>query len=754
MFSYNKFNFGFRCILFSFSLIANCSIHCQYNINGNADSISENCFRLTEALNGKWGSVWSLNKVNIKESFEISMSLNFGDKDSGADGIAFVLQKSSNSAGSSGIGIGYAGISPSFAVEFDTYKNGFDPNEDHCAVQINGKVNHNISQYNVVPPIVLSDGDIEDSLNYNVVISWNPTDTLFRVIFECDTIINLIYDIPNNVFSGDSMAYWGLTSATGARNNLHIFCYNYVSFFDKLLDTSMCFNDSLLLNGPDNLNLKWFPTELFSDSINSSTFFIGDTSSTAYFIAEDTCGNTLSDTFNINVLKAELIPNLDTLDLCLGDTIYLNADTGTSFLWNTNNNSLSQFAADTGIYSISISLGNCQFKDSIYIRGLVPPEWVLSDTSVCNGTNVSITLNNSLTADSIIWNDGVYQQDRLINVINDTLLISNYYAQGFNSNCLFKDTFNIKIKSTELILDSLISKCIKDSITLSIPNGTYSDYLWNNNSTNHSIEAIDSGSYNVLVSDSLNCKFSAIFILNNHPDLLNWLPEFSNISCYNYNDGEIILNLNNPSLVNLNWSNSLNTENIVNLSKGTYNVTITDINNCSKDSSFNIEMPDSISIHKQILNPKCNGDSTGSISINTNGGTAPFSISWNNGLSDSSLTNLSAGTYIMNLTDSNGCSLFDTISLEGSDSIVIIDSTSNIICFGDSNAFISLQVSGGKPPFSFLWNNGASQSINNNLTAGTYEVSVSDSLNCTKEASFSINNHPQILFLLIQQIFA
>ena len=87
------FFFDLRCILLSLSLIANLSLHCQYNINGNADSISQNCFRLTEALNGKWGSVWSTNKVNIKESFEVSMSLNFGNKDSGADGIAFVLQK-------------------------------------------------------------------------------------------------------------------------------------------------------------------------------------------------------------------------------------------------------------------------------------------------------------------------------------------------------------------------------------------------------------------------------------------------------------------------------------------------------------------------------------------------------------------------------------------------------------------------------------------------------------------------------------
>ena len=110
--------------------------------------------------------------LKIKKDFEISLSMYFGNKDHGADGMAFVLQKSSNAAGTAGIGIGYQGIDTSFAVEFDTYQNGGEPPYDHCAVQRDGNLNHT-GQYNLVPFFSISDGDIEDDREYDVIIKYS-----------------------------------------------------------------------------------------------------------------------------------------------------------------------------------------------------------------------------------------------------------------------------------------------------------------------------------------------------------------------------------------------------------------------------------------------------------------------------------------------------------------------------------------------------------------------------------------------------
>ena len=68
----------------------------------------------------------------------------FGYNNNGADGIAFLLQQVNTSVGTSGGGLGYQGISPSFCVEFDTWRNSnnSDPYYNHIAVQKNGNLNH------------------------------------------------------------------------------------------------------------------------------------------------------------------------------------------------------------------------------------------------------------------------------------------------------------------------------------------------------------------------------------------------------------------------------------------------------------------------------------------------------------------------------------------------------------------------------------------------------------------------------------
>ncbi|MFT4545276.1 MAG: hypothetical protein ACI9EQ_001747, partial [Bacteroidia bacterium] len=114
----------------------------QYQINGNAAQTACNCWRLTPANNSQNGSVWNVNLFDLSNPFNFTFDVYLGCNDGGADGMAFVLQPLSVNAGSSGGGIGYAGINPSFAVEMDTYVNATDPGVDHMAFQTNGIVTH------------------------------------------------------------------------------------------------------------------------------------------------------------------------------------------------------------------------------------------------------------------------------------------------------------------------------------------------------------------------------------------------------------------------------------------------------------------------------------------------------------------------------------------------------------------------------------------------------------------------------------
>ena len=104
-------------------------------INDASHVAGTSVYTLTPNENAKAGAVWSRNRIDLRFEFTINVDLNFGDRDgNGGDGIAFVIQNTNTSQGTSGGGIGYQGISPSYAIEMDTYYNSTpDPNSDHIA---------------------------------------------------------------------------------------------------------------------------------------------------------------------------------------------------------------------------------------------------------------------------------------------------------------------------------------------------------------------------------------------------------------------------------------------------------------------------------------------------------------------------------------------------------------------------------------------------------------------------------------------
>jgi Legume lectin domain len=121
-----------------------------------ADPVTDNfgrpVLRLTNAL-GQSGSAFLTNTINLANqasfstffTFRISNPLGISDSDGqGADGIVFVVQTVSNTAGGSGGGIGYSGITRSVGIEFDTWDNGAglnDPNGNHVGIDLNGGFN-------------------------------------------------------------------------------------------------------------------------------------------------------------------------------------------------------------------------------------------------------------------------------------------------------------------------------------------------------------------------------------------------------------------------------------------------------------------------------------------------------------------------------------------------------------------------------------------------------------------------------------
>lgn len=139
--------------------------------------------------------------------------------------------------------------------------------------------------------------------------------------------------------------------------------------------------------------------------------------------------------------------------------------------------------------------------------------------------------------------------------------------------------------------------------------------------------------------------------------------------------------------------------------------------------------------------PSCFGQNDGGISVVVNGGVAPYSYLWNNGMTGQSLNNIGAGNYSLIITDANGNSSNATFNLNQPNQIQITGVVHNA-----PHGSINISATGGTPQYSYIWgivsgtNNLSSQEDLANLIAGSYSVMVSDVNGCKNYHVFTIQN--------------
>jgi hypothetical protein len=177
--------------------------------------------------------------------------------------------------------------------------------------------------------------------------------------------------------------------------------------------------------------------------------------------------------------------------------------------------------------------------------------------------------------------------------------------------------------------------------------------------------------------------------------------------------------------------NGATTPSVQNLAAGTYAVTVTDANGCQRTANILIEQPATVlTVTAQITNSVCQGPN-GAINLTVTGGAPPYSFSWSNGSTDEDLFNLLPGVYTGTVTDANGCTRIAELTVGGVPNPAINTSVNPPSCFGSNDGSIAVSISGGTPPFSYLWNTGSTNATVTGLFAGTYEVTVTDANGCT-----------------------
>ena len=179
----------------------------------------------------------------------------------------------------------------------------------------------------------------------------------------------------------------------------------------------------------------------------------------------------------------------------------------------------------------------------------------------------------------------------------------------------------------------------------------------------------------------------------------------------------------------------------VNLTAGSYTVSVVDANNCPGSGAVNITQPSALSVSTTATSTSCT-TSSGSASASATGGTTPYTYVWNpGGSASSSLNNLSSGNYTVTVTDANSCQATSTVNVPSTNGPSIsLSGSSNVSCSGDSDGQASVAVTGGSGILTVVWVpgnlNGTTQ---NGLSAGTYQVTVTDASGCSNALSVTIN---------------
>ncbi|HTL81103.1 MAG TPA: gliding motility-associated C-terminal domain-containing protein [Bacteroidia bacterium] len=175
------------------------------------------------------------------------------------------------------------------------------------------------------------------------------------------------------------------------------------------------------------------------------------------------------------------------------------------------------------------------------------------------------------------------------------------------------------------------------------------------------------------------------------------------------------------------------------LAAGTYTVDITDANGCTNQQTITVTEPALLTATSVFNNVTCNGACNGNATVTPSGGTTPYSYVWSSGQGTPSASNLCPGTYTIDISDANGCTTQQQVTITEptllTSSISSTDATCNGVCDGTG----TVTANGGVGPYTYTWSpGGGTTPTANGLCAGAYSVITMDANGCQSVSSTTI----------------
>jgi gliding motility-associated-like protein len=527
-------------------------------------------------------------------------------------------------------------------------------------------------------------------------------------------------------------------------------------------DVAICNGSSASLTASGGVSYQW------SNSANTATTTVTPSTVTTYTVTVTSAdGCTASD----NVIVSFTVPvaNAGTDQIiCAGQSANLTAFGGVSYAWSNSSHTQSTNVspAATALYTVTVTdASGCTATDDVQVTvNSLPSANAGPDQAICIGSSANLNASGGVTYS---WNPtNALSDPNIANPIANPLNTVNYMVTVTDVNgCSASDNMILTVNPLPLASagpDQTI--CTGQNANLMATGGT--GYSWNPitalsnpNIANPVANPVTTSVYTVTVTDANGCSATDDLTIN-----VNVIPtstftvtspvcvgqSTSQIAytgtgtlgaAYNWDfDGGTIVSGSGQGPYQVGWS-----------TPATYNVSLTVTeNSCTSPvtslSAIVGHVTASLAITDSI---SCFGISDGQVTA-TPVGTSPYIYAWSDLQMTQIASNLSANTqYTVTVTDANGCTTSQSITLTQPAPLSMNFLTQNVSCYAGNNGIASAVISGGTTSYNYSWVPSTTAGNVNNVTtlhAGTYTLNVSDYHGCAIDTTFTISQPPQLTF--------
>ena len=419
---------------------------------------------------------------------------------------------------------------------------------------------------------------------------------------------------------------------------------------------------------------------------------------------------------------------------------------GYGYLWSNNATTANITGLPVGNYSVTVSdINLCTASATTTITQ--PAQLTANATATpatcfgqSNGT-VNLTVIGGTSPDGFLWSNGSTAQN-LSGVAANTYTVTVADANACTATASATVNQPTAISFNGTATNAQCFGYTNGSVTITNPTGGASPftYLWSNNATTQNLTNVANNTYTITVTDASGCTATSSFTVGSPPAIII-ANIITNVTCFSGTDGGVVLSATGGfgSGYTYLWSNNSTAGSISNLVAGSYSVTVTDGNACTSGASYTVGQPADVTLSTSSVPQACASQIDGSATVTATGGTVPYTYLWSNQATTASINNISAGNYLVTVTDAHLCSYSDSAVVSLLSQMTYARSDSQPFCapLADGSIFIT-GTSGGTPPYTFSWNNQQGGPSLTNLVAGLYYLVITDSRGCTVQDSFNL----------------